>query len=176
MEYSLSHAAKVAKLSKSTVHRAIKSGKLSAKRLDDGAYIIDASELARVFPPEMGNPLPEPVMNHLTGRSETAAATTELPGTLETELAVLRAKVALLEDHLRQERDQHLRERETLNDQLHRERELSDDFRERLTRVEDRTFALLGASVHRPAVDSTPSPMEPEKAPLGFLGRLFGRS
>lgn len=49
-ELSLSQAAKTAGKSKSTINRAIKSGKLSATRHDDGTYTIAASELFRVFP------------------------------------------------------------------------------------------------------------------------------
>lgn len=49
MALSLSQAAKAAGKSKSTINRAIKSGKLSATRHDDGSYTIDASELSRVF-------------------------------------------------------------------------------------------------------------------------------
>ena len=46
---SLSQAAKLAGKSKSTINRAIKSGKLSATRHEDGTYSIDPSELARAF-------------------------------------------------------------------------------------------------------------------------------
>lgn len=49
-ELSLSQAAKTAGKSKSTINRAIKSGKLSATRHDDGTYTIAASELFRAFP------------------------------------------------------------------------------------------------------------------------------
>src|SRR5271166_7104876 len=48
--FTLGQAAKLTRLSKATLSRAIRAGKLSANRLDDGAYSIDASELARVFP------------------------------------------------------------------------------------------------------------------------------
>jgi len=48
-ELSLSQAAKLAGKSKSTINRAIKTGKLSATRHEDGTYSIDPSELARAF-------------------------------------------------------------------------------------------------------------------------------
>lgn len=48
-ELSLSQAAKLAGKSKSTINRAIKTGKLSATRHDDGSYSIDPAELSRVF-------------------------------------------------------------------------------------------------------------------------------
>lgn len=49
-ELSLSQAAKETGKSKSTISRAIKTGKLSATRHQDGTYSIAASELFRVFP------------------------------------------------------------------------------------------------------------------------------
>jgi excisionase family DNA binding protein len=48
-ELSLSQAAKLTGKSKSTINRAIKAGKLSAIRHEDGTYSIDPSELARAF-------------------------------------------------------------------------------------------------------------------------------
>lgn len=54
-ELSLSQAAKLTGKSKSTINRAIKNGKLSATRHEDGTYSIDPAELARAFdvePPE----------------------------------------------------------------------------------------------------------------------------
>ena len=54
-ELSLSQAAKLTGKSKSTINRAIKTGKLSAARNEDGSYSIDPAELARAFdidPPE----------------------------------------------------------------------------------------------------------------------------
>lgn len=50
MKYTLGEAAKVAGKSKTTLHRAIKSGKISATRQEDNSYSIDPSELHRVFP------------------------------------------------------------------------------------------------------------------------------
>jgi len=50
MQYTLGEAAKATGKSKTTLHRAIKSGKISATRQDDNSYSIDPSELHRVFP------------------------------------------------------------------------------------------------------------------------------
>ena len=49
MSYTLNEAAKAVGKSKTTIHRAIKSGKISASKLDNGAYSIDPSELHRAF-------------------------------------------------------------------------------------------------------------------------------
>ena len=54
-ELSLSQAAKLTEKSKSTINRAIKTGKLSATRHDDGSYSIDPAELSRVFNMEPHN-------------------------------------------------------------------------------------------------------------------------
>ncbi|WP_196053697.1 hypothetical protein [Paracoccus lichenicola] len=48
-ELSLSQAAKLTGKSKSTINRAIKTGKISANRHEDGSYSIDPAELSRVF-------------------------------------------------------------------------------------------------------------------------------
>jgi hypothetical protein len=50
MGYSLGQAAKAVGRSKTTIHRAIKSGKLSASRSADGGWSIDPSELSRAYP------------------------------------------------------------------------------------------------------------------------------
>ena len=51
MSYTLGDAAKATGKSKTTLHRAIKSGKISATKAEDGSYSIDPAELHRVFPP-----------------------------------------------------------------------------------------------------------------------------
>jgi excisionase family DNA binding protein len=53
---SLREAAQLAKTSKSTILRAIQSGRLSATRTDDGGYSIDPAELCRVYPPRPDAP------------------------------------------------------------------------------------------------------------------------
>jgi excisionase family DNA binding protein len=51
MSYTLGEAAKATGKSKPTIQRAIKSGSISATKRDDGSYLIEPSELHRVFPP-----------------------------------------------------------------------------------------------------------------------------
>ena len=50
MGWTLRQAADECGKSRSTIHRALQSGKLSGSRNDDGSWDIDPSELARVFP------------------------------------------------------------------------------------------------------------------------------
>src|SRR6266550_3380391 len=51
MTYTLGMAARATGLSKSTIHRAIKDGRISATRTDGGSFAIDPAEVHRVFPP-----------------------------------------------------------------------------------------------------------------------------
>lgn len=47
--FSVGQAARLVGCGKTTITRAIKSGRLSAERLEDGSYQIDGSELMRVY-------------------------------------------------------------------------------------------------------------------------------
>jgi hypothetical protein len=68
--FSLREAAEHAGTSKSTIWRAIKSGRMSAARTDDSGFAIDPSELYRVFPPQRAGDAP-------TGQDATSPATDE---------------------------------------------------------------------------------------------------
>jgi hypothetical protein len=50
MAYSLGQAAKAAGISKTSLHRAIQKGRVSAAKNDNGSYEIEPSELHRVYP------------------------------------------------------------------------------------------------------------------------------
>lgn len=49
MKYTLGEAAKASGKSKSTISKSIKNGVISANRLENGRFEIDASELFRVY-------------------------------------------------------------------------------------------------------------------------------
>ena len=51
MGYTLGEAAKAVGKSKATISKAIKSGKISATKKEDGSYSIEPVELHRVYPP-----------------------------------------------------------------------------------------------------------------------------
>ncbi|WP_407977633.1 hypothetical protein ACJKIH_24570 (plasmid) [Brucella pseudogrignonensis] len=51
MKYTAGQAAKATGVATATITRALKSGKISGHKDDNGAWIIDPSELHRVFPP-----------------------------------------------------------------------------------------------------------------------------
>jgi hypothetical protein len=67
MHLSLGQAAKETGMDKSTISRAIKSGKLSATRKENGGYAIDPAELFRVFAPASQDTEP-PALAHDTTR------------------------------------------------------------------------------------------------------------
>jgi len=50
VSYTLGQAAKAVGRTKPTLAKAIKTGRLSASRADDGSYRIDPAELHRVYP------------------------------------------------------------------------------------------------------------------------------
>ena len=159
MEYSLMQAAERAGLSKATIHRAVRSGRLSARRDTGGAYRIDASELARVYPETLQEMAYEAVRNH--------------PETVET-MAVMQERVRSLEVQLADAHETGRRERETSRDSI-------ADLRRRLDRAEERVLALSppsqppmpAAAVVEPVI---PASLMPSKPPPGFLARLLGRA
>ena len=145
MSYTLGEAAKAVGFSKPTLSRAIKNGKLSAKRLDDGSYSIDPAELERW----------KDANGHRNGAVKRIATHKETPETpretsaLQDEVEKLRAQV---------QSDQ--RERGFLEQRIEDLKERA----ERAERKEDQLHALL--------VDLRPqATVEPRK---GFWGRLFG--
>ena len=104
---TLGQAAKHTGLSKSTISRAISSGKLSAASKDSGGYSIDPAELFRVFP---SNSSSNGSMGRLTTPSETPVqpAPHQDTAALNAEIAGLKALIIKLEEQisdLKQQRD-----------------------------------------------------------------------
>ena len=58
MRYTLGTAAKATGKAKSTILRAVKSGKISATKKHDGSYELEPAELHRVFPPNSAQQAP----------------------------------------------------------------------------------------------------------------------
>lgn len=95
---TLGEAAKQAGISKSTLSRAIKSGKISASRGEDGSYSIDPAELFRVYPPQHATHSGNVPMT----RDATPTATPATPGeisALKAEIEGLKAQLALMREH-----------------------------------------------------------------------------
>jgi hypothetical protein len=103
---SLREAAARAKASKSTIWRAIKTGRMNAARTDDGGFAIDPAELFRAFPPvrpeKKGTIQAEardPTADDIALRRDAANAV--IAG-----LGSLLAEVRAIHDELRQDRDE----------------------------------------------------------------------
>ncbi len=92
MELSLGAAARMAGLNKTTLSRHIRAGRLSAQRVDGGGYLIDASELARVYElrPDATGTRPEARSD---ARPDSDPLAT-LPATADALVAELRAQLA----------------------------------------------------------------------------------
>jgi len=127
MKYSLSEAAKATGKNKTTIQRAIKSGKISASKGDSGAYEIDPSELHRIFPPAAAQRDAQHQQSNDTQQDKSASINSNLARVLELEkeLAVARERTHGLEAQKDQMAD-------TIN-----------DLRKRLDSSEGRITALL---------------------------------
>lgn len=88
--FTPAQAATAANVSKATIHRAIKSGRLSATRRGDKAFYIDPAELHRVF---------ETVPIVTTERHDTARQPNDT-AVMQAELGGVRAVQALLEHQI----------------------------------------------------------------------------
>jgi len=108
---TLGQAARLTGLGKTTITRAIKAGKLSASRREDGSYEIDPSELSRVYSVHPETPETVAQSSHAAHRSTSAATPSGTPETpdVTARLAALEAEVRGLKDLLsevRQSRDE----------------------------------------------------------------------
>jgi hypothetical protein len=110
----LMKAAEITGKSASTIHRAMKAGRLSFEMNDHGERTVDASELFRVFPPKASETTSVELRDDTSGNIARHAMQLEK---IEVELRAERAKNALLEqllDEMRQERQAERREKERL--------------------------------------------------------------
>lgn len=96
MKYTAGQAAKAAGISKATITRSLKSGKISGMKDDSGTWIIDPAELHRVFPAVAGESPETRIMKQSAPPEETGET-----AALERENQMLREALA----DARQERD-----------------------------------------------------------------------
>ena len=105
MKFTLIQAAVETGKDRSTLFRAIKKGRLSGEIQDDKSYLIDSSELFRVYPPK----------THQDNAQQCALDATQhdAQGDLIT---ALRAQIDLLKDQVNREREQtdHWRKQATM--------------------------------------------------------------
>ena len=123
MSISLSQAAKKYKISKSTLSQSIKSGRLSASKKPNSSYVIDESEILRVFG------------EHLSERSKRPDANPEEnpqnANALEIKLKAEQEKVRMLEERLQEMKENRDEIREDRNAWRTQARSLIEDKTER---------------------------------------------
>lgn len=125
MKLTLNQAAKECGRAKSTLSKAVKSGKLSHEKGDKGAYLIDRSELHRVFPPTGNEQNKLPVAN---------TENTQENSTLKVEVNALRDKLETANTERERERAQLVEQIEELREQVKEQR---SDFRQSLAVLTD---------------------------------------
>lgn len=153
MKHTLGTAAKACGVGRTTIFRAIQSGKISATKDSHGSYAIDPAELHRVYPT---------VAEKQAAKQALEQSTT---GVRTDETAALRAKI------------------EGLEEILNREKETVADLRRRLDQSEaerrDTQGKLTALLTHQPEprvetpLPVPPIPKSPEKGEL--WKKLFGR-
>ncbi len=153
---SLGQAARMTGQGKTTLARAIKVGKISANRREDGSYEIDPSELARVYvvrPEALETPETVAVEGGAVHR-ETPAATV----TVTIPDPEVTARLAALEAEMR-----------GLRDLLSEVRQSRDDWRDQAGRL------ALPRPVETPAATpATATEPPPAAAPRSWWRRLAG--
>lgn len=97
--FSLGQAAKEAGVAKSTISKAIKDGRISAEKFENGSYSIDPAELFRVFTRKQFN-------KTLNGPLETPTETVDLlfeNRVMQRELELARLQLAECEQQLQRQ-------------------------------------------------------------------------
>lgn len=150
MSYTLGEAAKAVGFSKPTLSRAIKKGNLSAKKLADGSYQIDPSELER-WKDANGH------RNTQKMQIKTPKETPETP----SQNSMLQAEVEALRQQVEAMGGERERERAQLSDQI-------EDLRTRLTKADEERTKLTAILTDQR--DKAPEP-QPKR---GFWARLVG--
>ena len=114
MKHTLGQAAKECGVSKSTLSRWIKKGRVSAERQEDGSFLIDASEINRIKELQQqavaGNGYGTPPLQQSGTPSATSAS--------QLEIDMMREQIQVL----RQEREQDRRQHEKTVEDLRQDR------------------------------------------------------
>lgn len=107
MAYTLGEAAKATGKSKTTIAKSIKTGRVSASKKEDGSYLIDPSELHRVYPMDSSPQSPslqQDTPPHSKVNTELSAKIRELESVLYATQQRLADRDEQLA-HLREDRD-----------------------------------------------------------------------
>ncbi len=89
MKYTAGQAAKAVGVATATITRALKSGKISGQKNDNGAWVIDPAELHRVFPPVAPQEPERPFVKNDASHRERAESPSESDAT-QREIQTLR--------------------------------------------------------------------------------------
>lgn len=95
---TMGEASKLAGISKATLSRAIKNGRVSATRNDKGGFDIDPAELFRAYPRNAATVAANGSMKQDTTPTATAPATDETPA-LKAEIEGLKAQLAMMREY-----------------------------------------------------------------------------
>ena len=142
MSYTLGEAAKVTGKNKTTIQRAIKDGKLSATRNEDGSYSIDPAELHRVYP-----------LIHLDSSATEGATGAMQRDATHSNTQAQPLEFAVLEERLRS-REEKIRD---LEHQLHDVEEQRDQWHAQAERL---TLLLTAPRQEQPATPATVAPQQ----------------
>lgn len=150
MKHTLGEASKECGFSKSTLSRAIKKGKITAERQEDGSFQIDAGELQRWIDNN-------PHRNSAITRASKQVATHETPlknGELQAELDVLRNQIEVSSLEREREREQLLEHIQTLRDRAERAERKEDQIQAILTdqrhvTSKSRGFKIFGWKINK---------------------------
>jgi excisionase family DNA binding protein len=103
MVYTLGEAAKATGMSKATISKAIKNGRISASKDETGTFKIDPSELHRVYPPTVSTEQRE-TPNVAASEHPNDSLVRELQARLEAAQERIADKDSVIDD-LREDRD-----------------------------------------------------------------------
>ena len=150
MGYSLAEAARASGKSKMTIQRAIKSGKISASRNEDGSYDIDPSELHRMFP---------------LVSSDDDNRGNMVRGDTDNEINMLQLEIKVRDEKIASLQAERERERRILQEGVEDVRHRLDQSEEERRRTQAQLTALL-----------TNQRQEAKKPKVSWLKRLLGGS
>lgn len=103
MVYTLGEAAKATGMSKATISKAIKNGRISASKDETGTFRIDPSELHRVYPPTV-SAKHEPHSTTTASEHSNDSLIRELQARLDAAHERIADKESVIDD-LREDRD-----------------------------------------------------------------------
>lgn len=95
---TMGEAAKLAGISKATLSRAIKNGRISAARNDKGGFDIDPAELFRVYPRNAATVAANGSVKQDATLISSPSTSDETP-VLRAEIEGLKAQLAMMRDH-----------------------------------------------------------------------------